>query len=56
MQPEVIYYIRENQKKINPWFYAEAARRGVFDSVKYPPEKIQEQMNANKNDKNKVRN
>ncbi len=55
MQPEVIYYIRENQTKINPWFYAEAKRRGVFDSVKYPPEKISTEIVANKKEKNKIK-
>lgn len=44
LQPEVIDYIRTHQTKINPWFRAEAERRGVFDSVKYPPAKIAAQI------------
>lgn len=32
LQPEVIKYLRENKDKIDPWFYQEAKKRGVFDS------------------------
>lgn len=48
MQPEVIYYVRENANRIDPWFLSEAKKRGVFDSVLYPPAKIQEEISANK--------
>lgn len=36
LQPEVIKYIRQNKDKIDPWFYQEAKKRGVFDSTKFP--------------------
>ena len=48
MQPEVIYYVRENANKVNTWFLSEAERRGIFDSVKYPPANILQEINANK--------
>jgi hypothetical protein len=37
IKPDVVKYIRENTSKLDPWFIAEARRRGIFDSVKYPP-------------------
>ncbi len=54
LQPEVIYYIRENARRIHPWFLREAKRRGVFDSVRYPPVEIEMLMNINKRDTNAV--
>ena len=30
LQPEVIKYIKENKNKLNPWFKAEAIRRGLI--------------------------
>lgn len=48
MQPEVIYYIRQNAAKINPWFYEQAKKRGVFDSTLYPPDKITKEIEEDK--------
>jgi hypothetical protein len=36
-QPDMIEYVRENRAKLDPWFVDEAKKRGIFDSVKYPP-------------------
>ncbi len=30
LQPNVIKYIKANDKKLNPWFRTEAVKRGVF--------------------------
>jgi hypothetical protein len=30
LQPEVVRYINDNRKKLNPWFYREAKKRGVL--------------------------
>lgn len=51
MQPEVINYIRTHSATINPWFLAEAHKRGVFDSVKYPPQKVIEEIEFNQKHK-----
>jgi hypothetical protein len=48
IQPEVVKYVRENAKKINPWFKAEARRRGLFDSVKYPPAEVEMELRRRK--------
>ncbi len=36
-QPDIIQFVRENAGRLNPWFLNEARKRGMFDSVKYPP-------------------
>ena len=51
MQPEVINYIRTHSATINQWFLAEAHKRGVFDSVKYPPQKVLEEIEFNQKHK-----
>ncbi len=54
LQPEVIFYIRENAARIHPWFYHEAKKRGVFDSAEYPPADVARNMITNKNDTNAI--
>jgi hypothetical protein len=47
-QPEIIKYVRENEKRINKWFLTEAKKRGMFDSVKYSSAWVEKQITANK--------
>jgi hypothetical protein len=47
-QPEIIKHVRDHADKLHPWFLAEAKKRGMFDSVKYPPKWIDRQININR--------
>jgi hypothetical protein len=48
-QPEIIKYVRENAFKLNPWFLAEAKKRGMFDSVKYSDKWIKKSITIRQN-------
>lgn len=47
-QPEIIKHVRDHADKLHPWFLAEAKKRGMFDSVKYPPKWIDKQISINR--------